>query len=465
MNCPSCGKPTTTNVCPYCGADAAVFIKIAKRANAHYNRGLTLARNGDLTGAAAHLSRSLVYNKRHIDARNLLGLVLCTTGRIAEGLKHWVISLSMMPNENLADSYMAWFQQNPRRLEALSNSVRIYNQALTYLRQKNEDMAVIQLKKAVEANPDFVDALNLLALSYITMRDRTHALQCLDRVLAKDSGNTTAWRYYRELNLGTNGERLPAPRRQQAPTQERPLNYPVFPGKAKSGLPISGIITFIVGAICAFAVTYVLLVPQMVSERDLEIDDLRAQITDAGAASSTALEEKDGTIADITAEKDKLAEENAALVAQLAVKEKEQAVLGAMQLYNDRQYEEALKSLQTVTFADLPENLQTIFTTVDVGSRPSVEKAHYNAGLDHYNRGRFDQAKEEFLLAEQYAAEGSRDLDDAYYFLGQIAEKGQTQEDLTAALAYYQKVIDYPATSNRAAQATRQINALTATSN
>ena len=46
--------------------------KIQYAANSFYNRGLELARERDLSGAAECLKRALQFNKYHTDARNLL---------------------------------------------------------------------------------------------------------------------------------------------------------------------------------------------------------------------------------------------------------------------------------------------------------------------------------------------------------------------------------------------------------
>jgi len=459
MNCPSCGKPSQTVVCPYCGMDADVYVKIAARSNAHYNRALVLARNDDLTGAMAHLSRSLVYNKMHIDARNLLGLILCETGRIGEALKHWVISVSLQPKDNPADAYMAQFQKNPRRLEMLSNAVRMYNRARNaHVQQKNEDVAIIQLKKAVEMSPHFVDALNMLALSYMMSRDRTRAQQCVDRVLALDKGNLTAWRYYRELSTGA---RAPEPRRAQTQEKraEKPASYPAFPSMAKSGLPISGIISFLVGAVCAFAVAYILFVPQQVMERDTLIDDLRGQLSDLSTANSAALAAKESEILTLTQEKERLENENKSLSSRMTAKEKENVVYSALNLFNEDKMEEAVRQLRAVVPSDLTEELRAIYTNVDQTAKQSLEKKNYDTGVVAFNGRRYDDARTAFLLAEEYAAAESTMADNTLFYLGQIAEQGDDPASLQAAILYYQRVVAYPG-SDRVNQAQARLNAL-----
>jgi len=43
----------------------------------------------------------------------------------------------------------------------------LYNKALEDFRAKSEDIAIIELKKAISLNPDFHEAMNLLGIFYI----------------------------------------------------------------------------------------------------------------------------------------------------------------------------------------------------------------------------------------------------------------------------------------------------------
>ena len=82
-----------------------------------YNEALPLAGETDLSGAAANLEQSLLFDKNNIQARNLLGLIYCETGRIGDALRHWIISSSLLPEGNAAAGYMAYLQKNAREME------------------------------------------------------------------------------------------------------------------------------------------------------------------------------------------------------------------------------------------------------------------------------------------------------------------------------------------------------------
>ncbi|MFQ9801601.1 MAG: hypothetical protein ACLR23_24860 [Clostridia bacterium] len=58
--------------------------KIRRRANGFYNLGLDLANRQNLSGARQELVKAVSYDKRHTNARNLLGLVCFQMGEIGE---------------------------------------------------------------------------------------------------------------------------------------------------------------------------------------------------------------------------------------------------------------------------------------------------------------------------------------------------------------------------------------------
>lgn len=78
---------------------------------------------------------------------------------------------------------------NSNMPDNLKNSVLLYNKALEDFRAKSEDIAVIELKKAISLNPDFFEAINLLGLLYVSMGDYTKAREKFEKVLSMDKNN------------------------------------------------------------------------------------------------------------------------------------------------------------------------------------------------------------------------------------------------------------------------------------
>ncbi len=191
---------TEHDFCTNCGAEVGIYKKIMSSANLFYNEGLDRAGVRDLTGAVASLRQCLKMNKNHVDARNLLGLVYFEMGEYVAALSEWVISKNLRPNKNIADDYLNMMQSNPSRLDTISQTIKKYNQALSYCYQGSYDLAIIQLKKVVSLNPKHVQGRQLLALLYLNNEQWEDARKELERCRKIDVNNTTTLRYLKEAD-------------------------------------------------------------------------------------------------------------------------------------------------------------------------------------------------------------------------------------------------------------------------
>ena len=164
MKCMNCGAELTSSVyCPKCGCDVSVQKQAIILSGIYYNQGLEKAQVRDLSGTIDQLKRSLKFNKLNIPARNLLGLVYFETGEVVAALSEWVISKNIQPEDNIAAEYIRILQQDANRLDIINQTIKKYNAALASAQARNEDLAIIQLKKVVSSNPHFLRAAHLLA--------------------------------------------------------------------------------------------------------------------------------------------------------------------------------------------------------------------------------------------------------------------------------------------------------------
>ena len=168
MKCWNCGADLTAHdFCTSCGAEVKIYKTVICLSNRYYNEGLEKAKVRDLSGAVTCLKQSLKYNKKNIQARNLLGLVYYEMGEIVAALSEWVISKNMQSKKNIVDDYIKAVQSNPAKLEEINQSIKKYNLALVYCKQESIDLAIIQLKKVLLVNPKLIKARQLLALIYL----------------------------------------------------------------------------------------------------------------------------------------------------------------------------------------------------------------------------------------------------------------------------------------------------------
>jgi tetratricopeptide (TPR) repeat protein len=198
--CLYCGAPVRTNdYCTECGLQQEFLKKAYNTSGYHYNIGLDKARARDLSGAIDSLKMSLRYNKQNVEARNLLGLVYYELGEVVMAMSHWVMSANYKPKDNPAIRYLQELRDDPKKLEEVNQTARMYNQALVYAKQRDFDLAFIQLRKVIAGNPHFVNGHLLLALLYMEQGREGKARKSLSRVLAIDRTNTTAIHLLREL--------------------------------------------------------------------------------------------------------------------------------------------------------------------------------------------------------------------------------------------------------------------------
>ena len=200
MNCPKCSTPLeNTYRCPNCQCEDPIMKRIIYASNQHYNEGLSKAKVRDLSGAVTSLQMSLKYNKRNTKARNLLGLVYFQMGETVEALSEWVISVHFQGKNNVAKNYIKKVQENQGQLQVINSTIQNYNLALQYLDEGNSDLAIIELKKVVNLNPNYIRAYQLLGLLYIQRKQYSAAKKILSRALKLDRNNLTTVRYMNEL--------------------------------------------------------------------------------------------------------------------------------------------------------------------------------------------------------------------------------------------------------------------------
>ncbi len=175
--------------------------KIIRQSQYWYNEGLRKAQIKDISGAILSLRRSLKYNHKNIEARNLLGLVYYERGEVAEGLVEWIISKNLGTSDNIAGYFIKEVQKSSEKLEAINDAVKCYNQSLTFCRQQSEDMAILQLKKALEVHPSFLKAYQLLAMIYIHKGQCSKARPLIKEARKLDTTNVQTLRLMHELSV------------------------------------------------------------------------------------------------------------------------------------------------------------------------------------------------------------------------------------------------------------------------
>lgn len=455
MNCPNCDMPVKHgSLCVNCGVDVVLLTKTLKLSDCLYNKGLADAKAGNYSGAIENLNKSVSYNKNNTLARNLLGLVYYEYGRVADALKAWIISASIDKEDNPAARYIGLVQDDARTFERYGEAIENYNNALSYLRQKSEDMAIIQLKKAIELNPNFIDAQNLLALCFLILKDKERATQAVDKVLSLDRNNPIAMNYYKEIHLGRSRNDI-SRREQRGPQSERQAapSAPYLYAKPKKSLisafHLASVLLFIVGVVCTFAYFSILVIPPMIEEQKTEIDTLNKTVESMTVENESALKEKDEAYEALQSQVQELANEKDELSLQFVRQEKIQKVNTAYNFMRENRLEEAADILYPLDITGLPVDTVELYDSmVTTSVYPKVTQQLYNNGVSSYNAKEYNDAKYSLEKAMRFVtADDNTSRANIIYQLGLTA---QALESFDEAIEYYKDIVEnYPDSKNK----------------
>lgn len=464
MRCYQCGcELSDKDFCTGCGADVKLYKRIMHVSNMFYNDGLNKANVRDLSGAIVSLRQALKFNKNHVEARNLLGLVYFEMGETVAALSEWVISKNIRPQKNIADDYINDIQSNPARLETINQTVKKYNQALAYCYADSNDLAIIQLKKVVSLNPRFVKAQQLLALLYMNAEEWDKAQRILRKCLKTDINNTMTLRYLKNVNFMLESDDTASPKKKKAGGAEDVITYQsgnetiIQPISLKE--PIVGpstVLNVVIGIVIGLAVCYFLIVPAMVQSAKSDMNEQLKVISENS-------DEKTAQITDLEQRVEALTDENTKLQEQVtsytgeggALQTVDSLLLTAQNYINNPQDLDAVSDSlygidKTYVETEASEAYRALYEELIAQVGADIAQSCFEEGRALKNQGDYSAAVEQ--------------LDKAWYFdntdpeiLYTLAETYQDSEDMDKANELYNQLVTMFPDSEYADMAERNI--------
>ena len=372
MNCMNCGAflaDKDLDYCPHCGCNVLIQKKVEYLSKLYYNQGLEKASIRDLSGAVNCLKQSLTFNKRNIQARNLLGLVYFETGEVVAALSEWVISKNLQPTRNIANEYINRLQANSNKLDAINETIRKYNNALALCRDGHEDMAAIQLRKILTQNSKLIKGYHLLALIYMKNHDWGKARRILRKAARIDKTNTTTLRFLREVDertgvttrLDQQKKGLFGKKAKESYGDEVARNAAVQSAAYKENSRISLFVTLMVGVAAGAAAFWLLAVPAIKQGIYREANQQIVQYSESLASQGAELTRVQGQ----AKESGDVAEE---VTLQLDSEQKKstsyQALLNAYVAYKQNEYDAAALEIQKVYADQIGDDVKGIYNTI-----------------------------------------------------------------------------------------------------
>ncbi|MDQ2087396.1 tetratricopeptide repeat protein [Herbivorax sp. ANBcel31] len=337
--------------------------------------------------------------------------------------------------------------------DKIRNSIVLYNKALEDFKSKSEDIAIIELKKAISLNPEFQEAINLLGVFYTYVGDYENASATFKKVIDKEKNCVKAIEYLKEVNpeyqfpfetlQDAKGTKLAkqsnkSKKKKTKKAKENGLNDKIINFEE---FGISDVIKigagFIIGGILVFVLTL-----SIYSIRD---NDNEAK-TDENQQLQTIDEEQEAYKEKFY----KLNEEYSNLSKELEeFKQESQHYLNnyrlieAEELLEDERYEEAADKLVLLKDANFGEREQQKFNRLYDEVIDTAAWRAFEEGRDLLQDERYEEALEKLNKVELYVDRWEH----SHYNLFYIGICHENLNDSQEALKFYNKAVErYPDT-------------------
>ena len=465
MYCYNCGcRLSDHDFCTSCGVDVGRYKKIMYLANMYYNDGLDKARVRDLTGAVTSLRQSLKFNKNNVDARNLLGLVYFEMGEMVAALCEWIISKNLKAEKNVADDYLNYIQSSAARLESINQTIKKYNQALSYCQQGSKDLAIIQLKKVLSMNSKFIRAHQLLALLYMDAEQWEKAKRELVKCISLDRNNTLTLVYMREVDniMSPEDGVKPIKKKQDDAVRYQSDNEIIIqpvgvkePRRSGGGTLLNIGIGLCIGA----AAMYFLVVPAV---RTNVINESKAELAQIG----NQIDVKNTTIAELENQVKDLQESAKVLQDELSnyagtdgtLKSMEDLMNVATLFLSGEDVVKASDELERVKsevdFETTSNSFRNLYNALYQTIAPQIVEYCYEQGYDAYTAKNYEEAANLLVRVIKYDELNGN----AFYYYAQSCRQLERNDE---AIIAYRKVLELvPADTDRAKNARNHLSRL-----
>ncbi|MBQ4260006.1 MAG: tetratricopeptide repeat protein [Lachnospiraceae bacterium] len=459
MFCYNCGRQLSEHdFCTACGADVSTYKKIMQISNMYYNEGLERANVRDLSGAIVSLRQSLKFNKNHVEARNLLGLVYYETGEVVAALSEWVISKNLRPEKNIADDYINRLQSNTSRLDSINQTIKKYNQALVLCAQGSEDYAAIQLKKVLSLNPKFMRAHQLLALIYIHKEEWERAEKELNKCLEIDRNNTVTLRYMKEVRDMTapdEGVKAGKPKKEGAlryQSDNEIIIQPLNP-KEQRKASVTALINMGIGLLVGLAVMYFLVMPAAKTNARNEAQQTIKKITEESDEKTLTIKKLEDELKSLQSQSGSWEQKLTGYVGtDGTLQTLDNLIKAATEYLANKDAKTAAESLDVIVanlkVEDMNETFKGLYEALCNLVGPEVAGDYYTRGYEQYRTDNFAGAIPILERATQYGVGlPAKERVDAYFYLAQAYLKNDNKEEAVAA---FNKVIELFPNTERA---------------
>ncbi len=383
------------------------------------------------------MRQCLKFDKNNVEARNLLGLVYFETGEVVAALSEWVISKNLRPKKNIADDYINMIQTNQNRLDTINQTIKKYNQALTYCNQDSLDLAVIQLKKVLSLNPKFIRAHQLLALLYINSEEWERAKTELTKCLEIDTNNTATLRY-----LGV--KNAPKKKKDEVVKYQSGNETIIQPVNMKEGRGVTSLLNLGIGLAIGIAIAFFLILPARIQTARASLDEDLRKVSEQSDAKTATIDELQQQLGELQAQNETLQQDLTAYMGKDGTLQSVESLMKAAGAYltNPEDVTVVADYLTEIEEERAQEEehenseaFESLYNTLLALVGPQIAESYDEDGHAAFWAGNYADAIPNLEKAFQYDATNGQalfDLANSYYRMGDEAK----------AREIYQQVIE-----------------------
>jgi tetratricopeptide (TPR) repeat protein len=325
--------------------------------------------------------------------------------------------------------------------------------ALNYAKSGTDDMAIIQLKKVLNQNPNLIKAYQLLALLYTKNGQYERAKRTIKKSLKIDKCNPLSIRYLREINEYMEDEKKNDPDRRME--RRRSLRGVMVDRPYLSGNDVivpqnnfkeaitgaQSILHIIIGILLGAALVYFIVTPARIAAISDKINDTKIEYNQKIAIKNSTVSELQNQVETLTEERDNLKTSLAQYTdTGTTLSANYSNLLEAVQYYLAKDYDKSAKSLEKVDSSMKMDSASftSVYKTLSNQLSSQVEKSAFDDGMTAYEQADYSTAITQF----KKCIETNKDNTKAMYYL---AYSYSRNGDTAKATKYFKKIVDdYP---------------------
>jgi tetratricopeptide (TPR) repeat protein len=352
-------------------------------------------------------------------------------------------------------------ENTPGIPDEIKNSIILYNKALDSIRLGSEDIAIIELKKAVSMNPNFYEAMNLLGVCYTFIKDYDKASEVFKKVASAENNGIKAQQYLKLLDstgdsLSSSGtpKHKSAIKKSETGVRAKPKDAKPISDVSKT-VRSRDVLKYIACAAAGALIVFLAMQPFVSGLRENS-----AALDTANAEKEVLSEKLAGYESDYKTLEQKYETLKSDLEAANASVDYYKSCIKlfeAENMFSQRNYEAAADMLVLLRTVDFNGEDKERFDTLNKDVMPAAANAAFNEGYRLLSLGQYQNSLDKLNKIQIYI-DDYRSMDQVLYYIGKCYIG---LNDSRNAIATFQKIIGTYPQSKYSSYSKLRINELT----